>query len=115
MINRNVLSIKRVASIIVLGILIPFAAFSNNVRITNVVNTNPGVANPILTFDIAWDNSWRVSTGTNNYDAVWLFVKAQKVPVDAANCESYLEWNHANMIDNDANFSADSLLRIQRV
>ena len=115
MINRNAFTINKLTLAIVLGFLIPFATFSNNVRITNVVNTNPGVANPILTFDIAWDNSWRVSSGTNNYDAVWLFVKAQKVPVDNANCESYLEWNHANMVDSDANFSADSLLRIQRV
>ena len=71
--------------------------FANNVRITNVTNTNPGSANPIITFDIAWDNSWRVSSGPSNYDAVWIFVKYQKVPTGSPNCESYQEWHHAKM------------------
>jgi formylglycine-generating enzyme required for sulfatase activity len=82
----------------------------NNVRIMNVVNTNPGEPNPILTFDIAWDNSWRVSTGPSNYDAVWVFVKYQKVPVGAPNCESYLEWHHAKMKNGSSEFSVGSPL-----
>lgn len=77
----------------------------NNVRITNVVNTNPGSANPIITFDVAWDNSWRVSAGPNNYDAVWIFIKYQKVPVGSPNCESYLEWDHAKMTNLAGDFS----------
>jgi len=99
---------------IILSVLMLFLSFislnGNNVRIMNVVNTNPGEANPILTFDIAWDNSWRVSTGPSNYDAVWIFVKYQKVPVGAPNCESYLEWHHAKMKNNSSEFSVGSPL-----
>ena len=79
----------------------------NNVRIMNVVNTNPGEPNPILTFDVAWDNSWRVSTGPSNYDAVWIFVKYQST-VGAPNCESYLEWHHAKMKMVHLSFSVGS-------
>jgi len=88
---------------------------ANNVRISNVVNTNPGSANPILTFDVAWDNSWRVSSGPTNYDAVWVFIKYQKVPVGASNCESYLEWGHAGMTNNAGDFSAGAPLTYQFV
>jgi formylglycine-generating enzyme required for sulfatase activity len=86
--------------------------WGNNLRITNVTNTNPGAADPILTFDIAWDNSWRVSSGPSNYDAVWLFVKCQQVPTGMPNCESYQEWHHANMTNVSGDFSAGSPLEI---
>ena len=95
---------KRIINLVFLMLLFSFISLNgNNVRIMNVVNTNPGEANPILTFDIAWDNSWRVSTGPSNYDAVWVFVKYQKVPVGALQCESYLDWHHATMT-NDSNY-----------
>ena len=92
--------------------LMSISLYANNLRITNVTNTNPGSANPILTFDIAWDNSWRVSSGPNNYDAVWLFVKVQQVPTGMPNCESYQEWHHANMTNVTGDFSAGSPLEI---
>jgi len=34
-------------------------------------------ANKTLTFTIAWDNSWKITGGPNNYDGVWLFIKRQ--------------------------------------
>lgn len=86
-------------------------AQANNVRITNVTNTNPGAADPIITFDIAWDNSWRVSSGPSNYDAVWIFVKYQKVPTGSANCESYQEWHHAKMTNVVGDFSVGAPLQ----
>lgn len=88
------------------------ATQANNVRITNVTNTNPGAADPILTFDIAWDNSWRVSSGPSNYDAVWIFVKYQKVPTGSPNCESYQEWHHAKMTNVVGDFSAGAPLQV---
>ena len=88
---------------------------ANNVRIINVVNTNPGSANPIIKFDIAWDNSWRVSTGPKNYDAVWIFVKCQKVPVGSPNCESNLTWEHANMAKSSTGFSVGAPLEYKHV
>ena len=34
-------------------------------------------ANKTLTFTIAWENSWKITGGPNNYDGVWLFIKRQ--------------------------------------
>lgn len=62
------------------------SAFANNLNITNVAL---GGSNT-LTFDIAWDNSWRVSaTAPHNYDAVWIFVKYR-------DCASN-QWTHADI------------------
>lgn len=88
---------------------------ANNVQITNIVNTNPGSANPIIEFKISWDNSWRVSDVPSNYDAVWIFVKYQKVPKGNPNCESNLEWEHANMANSKTGFSAAAPLTYKLV
>lgn len=58
---------------------------ANNVVVTNVTltnqNTSAGVNNAanhtFIRFNITWDNSWRVTTGPNNWDAVWVFAKYQ--------------------------------------
>ncbi len=46
--------------------------FANNIQVSNVVYNN---AAGTLTFNISWENSWRVSTAPNNWDAAWVFVK----------------------------------------
>jgi formylglycine-generating enzyme required for sulfatase activity len=52
-------------------------AYSNGVVVTNVSlsvkNTTDHYV--LVNFDIAWNNSWRVSTGPSNWDASWVFVK----------------------------------------
>lgn len=45
-----------------------------------------------IQFTIKWDNSWKVSSGTNNYDAVWVFVKYQ-------DCTTNL-WTHVSVTGN---------------
>lgn len=80
---------KRNFTALLLGLLLLVAtspsAWANNVRITNV-----GLSGSILSFDLSWDNSWRVSsTAPNNYDAVWLFVKYQDCATN--------QWNHASV------------------
>lgn len=85
---------------------------ANNLRITNVTNTNPGSADPILTFNIAWDNSWRVSGGPSNHDAIWIFVKYQQVPTGSTNCQSYQEWHHAKMNNVVSDFSVSAPLEV---
>lgn len=40
-----------------------------------------------IQFDISWDNSWYTST---NYDAVWIFIKAQ-------DCNGTSTWDHVNL------------------
>lgn len=48
--------------------------FANNIQVTNIVYDN---AAGTVTFNISWENSWRVSTAPNNWDAAWVFVKRQ--------------------------------------
>src|SRR5690554_6139390 len=102
------LNLKRAILFVIAGFLLPFTSFSNNIRITNVVNTNPGTANPILTFDVAWDNSWKVPadpSSPSNYDAAWVFVKYQTVAINSPNCESFVKWEHAKMRNDASQFS----------
>jgi len=104
---KNKKRMRKVSSLIALALvawMIPQVGSGNNLRIWNVVNTNPGSANPIIQFNLAWDNTWKVTTGPSNWDAAWIFVKYQRVPVNSPQCESYLKWNHAKMLNNDTAF-----------
>jgi hypothetical protein len=56
---------------------------SNNVSITNV--TTPD--NQHVQFTITWENSWFT---TSNYDAVWVFIKAQ-------DCSGTSVWEHISL------------------
>jgi hypothetical protein len=58
---------------------------SNNLNIGTVTKSND-----TLIFTVAWDNSWRVSTGPSNWDAVWLYVKGQ-------DCNNNRLWSHAKL------------------
>lgn len=50
------------------------AAFGNNVQISNVSFTPIGSGGQI-TFDITWENSWRLGVNSEFHDAVWVFIK----------------------------------------
>jgi formylglycine-generating enzyme required for sulfatase activity len=51
--------------------------FANNITITNQTLTNGSAADGygFVTFDLSWENSWRLSSGASNWDAAWVFVK----------------------------------------
>jgi formylglycine-generating enzyme required for sulfatase activity len=66
-------------------LLTPFFSFGNNVQISTVSLTNDST----ITFNISWENSWRVSVAPNNHDAVWLFIKRR-------DCASG-QWSHVNL------------------
>jgi formylglycine-generating enzyme required for sulfatase activity len=59
------------------------ALFANNISVSNISitgqNTAAGANNPanytFVKFDLSWENSWRNSSGTSNWDAAWVFVK----------------------------------------
>jgi hypothetical protein len=55
------------------------------------------VADSTISFTIQWDNSWLITTGSNNHDAVWIFVKRQ-------DCADNL-WTHASLSTNSADHS----------
>lgn len=52
---------------------------ANNVQVSNVVLTGKNTTDNFIMveFDLSWDNSWRVSTGSSNWDAAWVFIKFQ--------------------------------------
>ncbi|OFY22729.1 MAG: hypothetical protein A2X02_02125 [Bacteroidetes bacterium GWF2_29_10] len=97
-------------------ILTIFTINANNVRITNVTCLNPGIANSSLSFNLSWDNSWRVSgMAPNNYDAVWIFVKTQLVDPAAVNCETTNPWVHGDMHTAQDSFASGLPLEIKLV
>jgi hypothetical protein len=61
--------------ILLIGCLwITIASIANDVIISNIsLVGSPGSYR--VQFDLSWDHSWRVSTGQNNYDGVWVFFK----------------------------------------
>ena len=56
---------------------------ANNISVSNVTltgqNTSAGANNAanfsLVKFNLSWENSWRISTGSANWDAAWIFVK----------------------------------------
>lgn len=59
----------------------------NNLTITNI----SAPSTTTIRCDISWDNSWYASAPSNNWDAVWIFVKTQ-VCGGGSN-----PWSHANV------------------
>lgn len=50
---------------------------ANNLQVgpATFVDADPTDGIAMVQFDIGWENSWRVSTAPNNWDAAWVFVK----------------------------------------
>jgi formylglycine-generating enzyme required for sulfatase activity len=61
--------------------------FTNHVFANNLAISAPVYNAETLTFTISWDNSWNISTGPSNHDAVWVFIKRQK-------CTGNNDWVH---------------------
>jgi formylglycine-generating enzyme required for sulfatase activity len=84
-------------SILSVGIWLFCSIFvcANNLRITNV--SAPSATT--IQFDIAWDNSWNTAAPSNNWDAVWIFVKTQVCAVGSS------PWLHAGVSTVSGNHS----------
>jgi hypothetical protein len=97
---------SRTVVLTVIGwLLLSAAVFANNITITNVKltgqNTTSGYT--MVQFDISWENSWRTSAGSNNWDAAWVFVK-YRVAGGA--------WQHAWLDNSGHTTPAGSLIDI---
>jgi len=73
---------------------------ANNLIISNVSLTNDST----LSFNLSWENSWRVSTAPHNHDAVWIFIKKRE-------CASNL-WTHVDLSNQAGAHSAGSPLEV---
>lgn len=61
--------------IVLLFFLLSVSVQANNVQLTNIaVTNNVNNTGKIISFDLSWENSWRVSS-TGNLDGVWVFFK----------------------------------------
>ncbi|OFX68969.1 MAG: hypothetical protein A2X12_05550 [Bacteroidetes bacterium GWE2_29_8] len=69
---------------------ISIVTFGNNLIITNVVDSGE-YARRTISFNVSWENSWRLNMGSLNHDAIWIFIKYSEC---AAN-----KWTHANLND----------------
>jgi formylglycine-generating enzyme required for sulfatase activity len=71
---------------------------ANNVAVNNATLTGQVTASQytIVQFDVSWENSWRLSAGPKNWDAVWVFIKYQVFGQ---------EWKHATLSTNSTHHS----------
>lgn len=94
--NRNGSSLRRIFLTLALGATA--AVQANDIRVTNVdlVGDLSDPAYVLVQFDIAWQNSWRVSSAPANWDAAWVFVKYRTT--DGL-------WHHA-WLDDDSGHNA---------
>lgn len=88
-----------------IGMLLLCAAVTakaSNAQVGNVSLTGQNVAQgfTMVEFDLSWDNSWRVSVGPSNWDAVWVFVKYRV---------NNGEWKHAALNYVDGNNDGHSV------
>jgi formylglycine-generating enzyme required for sulfatase activity len=74
---------------------------ANNLQIGPVTLTTAN-GSKYLNFTIGWNNSWRVTSGPGNWDAVWIFVKRR-------DC-SALDWRHVNLAAQDTAHTAGTPL-----
>jgi len=99
--NKLIVKLFRSFIMLCLFILINNISFANNLVISNVLLTGQNTTShySMVKFDIAWENSWRVSTGPSNWDAAWVFIKYRK--------KNSTEWNHATLHYVDGTGSGD--------
>ncbi|MEI6349060.1 MAG: SUMF1/EgtB/PvdO family nonheme iron enzyme [Bacteroidota bacterium] len=68
---------KRKVVIALVSFLTCFGSFANNIAISNLSLTGKNTTDhyTLVQFDISWDNSFRISSESANWDAAWIFVK----------------------------------------
>ena len=59
--------------ILIITLLFSYSVSANNIRVNNISLENLNdISNWVhVEFDLAWDNSWRISSGPSNWDAAW--------------------------------------------
>ena len=98
------MKIKKNSSFFILQIipfiLMPFISVATNVSIdkaASITGINTTDKTAFITFDVSWENSWRTSTGSANYDGVWIYIKYKE--------NSGTEWKHAHLSATASDYS----------
>lgn len=68
---------KKTISYLILLVVLSVGANANNIRVNTAVLNGQNIPGEFtfVSFNMLWDNSWRTSSGPNNWDAAWVFVK----------------------------------------
>lgn len=90
---------KKITLITLLLLAFSFQSYSNNL----IVGT-PTINGNTLTFTIKWDNSWYVTSGPSNWDAVWVFVKRQTCLTGTSS-----PWIHAQLATSGQSVTGSEL------
>lgn len=94
---------KRIRTFLLLFIFLSSSiiVFGHGVTVSGVRITgqNSVLDYKMVEFDLAWNNSWRISSGVTTWDACWVFVKYRK--------KSESTWNHALLNYVDGSGSGD--------
>ena len=63
--------------LLVATLLYVVSGYGNNMFVSDVrqIERDLSAGTTTFSFDITWDNSWRIEGGANNWDAAWIFVK----------------------------------------
>ena len=69
--------VRRLAFLSVLLAAFCRPMLANNITVSSPVLSTGSAADgyDFVTFDLSWENSWRLSSGASNWDAAWVFVK----------------------------------------
>jgi formylglycine-generating enzyme required for sulfatase activity len=98
------------SAVIALTILIPSWVLANDIVVSTasltgqntIAGANSAANFTFVRFNLAWSNSWRVSTGPSNWDAAWIFVKYR---IEGGSGCTAGAWQHATISTTNANHS----------
>jgi len=89
--------IKTLISIIIIS-FVSFIINANNLIIENIelenINSVEGSVN--ITFDIYWENSWKINEAPANWDAVWIFSKWKTSDMEY--------WSHCTLSEQNQDY-----------
>ncbi len=94
-------SIQKTLLLFYCALLASIRIFGNNLVLSapSLQGQNTTLQYVEVQFNVSWDNSWRVNTGPNNWDAAWIFVKYR--------LQGQSTWHHATLNYVDGTGSGD--------
>ena len=99
--NQRIDALFLVLIVLPAVLLFNAAVNANNLTVSDMTLTGQDTTSDfmLVEFDIAWENSWRVSSGPSNWDAAWVFIKYRR--------NSETRWYHATLNFVDGTGSGD--------